>query len=614
MSLLSAWALAGLVLSVPLVLLHLRRNRPPLRDVASLLAWRELPAQAPSPSKRLGRPPLPLVLALQLLALALLVLGLARPVGVAAQPKPSRIYVVDESVWMQAREHGQTRIAAAQSLLRAQIERLPGATPVRIVGAAAAPRVLFDGSARAAVGAVGDLHASYGAGDLRAALSLAAGLSDSGGDRVELIRAPEDAAPAVHASAIAFTQALVGGTLDDQGLSDPVARCALPAAGSGAGSCEVFARVFNTGAGAREDRVLALEQGRTVSAQTVAVPGGSSSPVAFVAPAGAAVELELAGEDALMADNSAFVAVPPAAPVRITLVGNPSTALPLARALASVPDVELRLRTTATYRSTDPQTSDLLVLDGWLPPGGLPAAPSLLLVAPPRLPGGRVAGTLSDSRLSGTEAASSLLEGVELASLTVYAHGARRTALPSWMAAVAWSPEGPLLAAGSHGGQRVALLAFDPSSSNLPQLSSFPILAADIVAWSQRWAPTTLTAGRPFAVQEPPLTSSATLTTANGAHALPLGSQAVRSLTIARPGLATVRQSGPWGTRSQTIAVNVQTAAPATAAEPIVLAPLASASRSARTAWWPWVLAGALAALLAAIAYEAARPPRAVRA
>ena len=45
------------------------------------------------------------------------------------------------------------------------------------------------------------------------------------------------------------------------------------------------------------------------------------------------------------------------------------------------------------------------MLDGWLPPGGLPPAPAVLLVDPPRLPEGRVGGTLGDTVVSGTDAA-----------------------------------------------------------------------------------------------------------------------------------------------------------------------------------------------------------------
>jgi hypothetical protein len=597
------------VLAVPLVLVHLRRNRAQTRDVASLLAWRELPGEAVSPSRRLGRPLLPLLLALQLLALVLLVLSLARPASGAGTPRPRHIYVVDDSVWMQAQQAGGTRMAAARRLLRSQLQALPASAQVRLLSAGATPTLVFSGSAHGAVRALPGLRAGDGPADLQTALRLAAGLRATSTDRIELLHAPENAAPVVNALAGDYAQVVVGGPLDDQGLFDATARCGLPA--SAGSPCEVFARVLNTAAGARTERVLALEHGRAVSAQTVTVAAGSSSPVAFRAPAGAAVQLQLAGHDALTADNDAFVAVPASSPVRITLVGSPSLALALARGLAAVPDVELRLRTSASYRATDPGTSDLLVLDGWLPPGGLPDAPSLLLVDPPRVPGGRVHGTLSDSRLSGFESSSPLLEGVDLSALTVFGGQARRVTLPTWMTAVAWTPEGPLLAAGSYGGQRVELLAFDPSGSDLPQLASFPVLVANMVALSQQWAPSQVAAGQRVSVLEPPGTTSATLTESSGAtHALTLGASTPHALLLARPGLVAITQRGPWGARSQTIAVNVQSSAAPAPSAPIDLSATPAGEHTPPSAWWPWVLAAAMLALLMAFAYETLRAPR----
>ena len=104
----------------------------------------------------------------------------------------------------------------------------------------------------------------------------------------------------------------------------------------------------------------------------VAVPARGTAPLVFTAPPGAAVQVSLPGNDTLAADDSAFVSVPEPGGERITLVGNRTRALPLARALASVPGVKLRLRTPQSYKPSDPGTSDLLVLDDFVPKGGLP--------------------------------------------------------------------------------------------------------------------------------------------------------------------------------------------------------------------------------------------------
>ena len=92
-------------------------------------------------------------------------------------------------------------------------------------------------------------------------------------------------------------------------------------------------------------------------------------------------------------------------------------------------------------------------------------------------------GPMKDSRMSGFEAASPLLEGTELASLTIGANASRRLTLPAAFSAAAWSSEGPLIASGTDGGRRVAILSFEASESNLPQLARFPALIYNIVAW-----------------------------------------------------------------------------------------------------------------------------------
>ena len=84
------------------------------------------------------------------------------------------------------------------------------------------------------------------------------------------------------------------------------------------------------------------------------------------------------------------------------------------------PACSLRLRTPQTYKASDPGDQR--------PAGarrlhaeGRPArrAGAARSSHPPRFPGGTVRGKMNDSRMSGTEAASPLLDGVDLASLTI---------------------------------------------------------------------------------------------------------------------------------------------------------------------------------------------------
>src|SRR6185437_7473479 len=105
--------------------------------------------------------------------------------------------------------------------------------------------------------------------------------------------------------------------------------------------------------------------------------------------------------------------------------------------------------------------------------------------------------------------------------------------------AVAWSSEGPLIAAGNDGGRRVATISFEPSESNLPQLGGFPTLIDNIVAWSQRLAPQSAAAGVPFNLLEPPGTTAASVVPTEGggeAEELDVAAGSEVPVTLPTPG------------------------------------------------------------------------------
>jgi Ca-activated chloride channel homolog len=614
----SPWAFAGLALAIPLVLLHLRRRRPRVEDVPSLLAWRRSPAPVGASTRRLGNPAHPWLLALQLLALVLFVLALAKPHTDGGAPGPTRAFVLDDSIWMGASEGGGTRLEAAQSTLGDELEALPGGERVAVILAGAESRLLYEGSARDAPAAIAKIRPTFGPADLGAALRLAAGLPRDGGG-VELLRAPETPAPRTTGDEGTFRERVVGGAIADQGIAEPSARCL----GSGAGRCELFARVASTASAPREDRVEVLAGGKQLSAQTVRVPAGGSAPVAFNAPAGAHLELALATGDPLAADDRAYVDVPAAAePVRITLVGEQQDAEPLARALLAVPGAKVTLRTPADFRPADARSAEVLVVDGSEPKRAIPVGvPAIVRVDPPHLPGGNVHGPLARSRLSGTDGGAAVLRGVDLGSLTIGGKGARQVTLPPWLRAVAWAPGGPLLALGTHQGRREAVLAFDPSASNLPQLASFPRLVENLVAWSGEWAPGAVTAGAPFLAQRPAGAEATLVADASGAR----GTSARTALKLDRPGFYALRQRGPWGVRSRPVVANVEpglaSASAGTPGRPGTArrGPVVDVGAKAEPAKGdgidlaPWFLAAALAVLLveAALALRLEGPGRA---
>jgi hypothetical protein len=553
----AGWALAGLVLLVPLVILHLRpRTRTP-RELPSLLLWRGLESDATTVSRRPRLPPLPLLLVLQALALIALVLAVAVPSSGSSKRPAATVIVLDDSFWVQApgrladeRREGQRIITAA-----------PAGGAVRIVEADATPTVVYRGPAAGAGAILSGLRAGASAPDLPAAITVAAGQLSNAGDRLAVIRAPESQLPPLRAGTSEIRTAVAGAAITDQGIFNPSARC-------GVGSpttCEIVATVANSGASPVVDHIVADVPGHPPLALSARVGARSSAPIELLAAPGEHVELQLRGADPLSVDDHAWVALPQegglARPATVTVVGRRATALPIAQALAAVPGVTLRIQTPASYRPAQVRSSDLVVVDGALSGGGLPPAPAVLLIDPRRLPGGHVGGVQADPTLSGTDPSSPLLDDVDLSGLAVESGSAQRLVLPRSLTPVAWSPSGPLLAAGDDGHTRLAVLAFAPTGSNLPQLSSFPILIANIVGWGLEWAPSSAAAGAPVRING---IAGARTVTVSGPSTAPqrvsLGAGGAVVQAPSTPGLYTIAAAGPGVAHRATVAINLGTA------------------------------------------------------
>lgn len=605
----SAWALVGLVLLAPLVALHLRDRGRPVREVPSLVVWQELELP-PAPGERgLRLPPLPILLALQAAALVLLLLALAQPHSAAKTNAPAQVIVLDDSLWMSA----PNRLVDAERAIERVVDTAPDHHAVRIVLANGAPSVLYAGNASGVGAALAQVHPSAAPSSLGAALTIAAGLLGSSQDRVALVRAAEDPVPAYTAGKGELQTITIGSPNAEQGIFDASARCGV----GGANLCEVYATVTNTGAAPVDVRYQAQAAGRSPLRLQVRVGARASAPIALAATPGEQVSLRLEMANALAGAAEAWVTVPGEddLPVSstVTLVGTPAQASGLARVFASVPGVSLSLVTPAAYRPSYSRKSDLVVLDDWVPKGALPPAPAVLLVDPPSLAGGRVRGALRDAVLSGTDAGNALLQGVDLSSLDIDPGAARRIELPRWLTPLAWSPAGPLLAAGDNGRQRVALISFAPAESDLSQLASFPVLAANFVGWAAAWAPTSAAAGVPIALDATPGSRTASLSgSGRTIERVVLGGRPA-ALVAPAPGLYTISELGPGVTRRVPLAVAAAGPGQPDSSPVDLLAARATSSAGPRPSLDAWFLAAALGVLTLEWLYWSAQRRRGVR-
>jgi len=235
------------------------------------------------------------------------------------------------------------------------------------------------------------------------------------------------------------------------------------------------------------------------------------------------------------------------------------------------------------------------VLDGVLPGGRLPPCPAILLVDPPKLPGGAVGGRLADTTVSGTDGSSGLLTDLDLTSFWVPPSAARQVRLPGWLAPAVWAPGGPLIAAGENGAQRLVVMAFDPVRSDLPDLTAFPLFIQNVWQWATGWLPMQATTGESVAIPVPPRTSSVAVAGPGGTIALPPNRPG--AFTPSRPGLYTVTERGAWGQRRAMVAANPAAGPPASSPLPVTLAKPPAPAPVAPSPWWPWTGLAALVVL-----------------
>ena len=591
MSLAQPWWLGALALLLPLLILHLRRPALTIREVPSLLVWERLSGSATSDSRRLRRPRHPLLLALQALVVTALVVALAGP-RLDGTPRATTVYVLDASFWMGS----GSRFDAA----RADLARIAAQEPgrVAVVSASASPRLVFRGSGAGVASALRALEPTAGNADMAAAITLAAGQLGGSSGRMILFRAPEDALPEIAAAPGQLAVRVVGAPSDDQGIFAPQARCGI----GPADDCEVLATLRNGSARARSISYTASAPGQRSVTFRSTVPARSTRTIALTARPGSTLRLRVRGRDAVPLDDSALVTVPGTdnAPdaATVTLVGDPTSARPLAQAFASVPGVTLLLRTPGSFRPADAAASELVVLDGFLPATGLPAAPAVLLIDPPALPDGAIGPRLRDPTISSTAQGSPLLEGVDLTSLAITRSQARTLVLPSWMTPIVSSADGPLLGAGDDGHRRVAVLAFDPRHSNLAQLAALPILARNLVGWADAWV--SLGADGSLSIDAVPGAASARITDAAGtARTISLADGPV-GVTDLVPGRTSVTLEGPAGARERELVSALAAPGTGVSGAPIALADWARAPAAHdRHSLVPWLIGLALVAMAA---------------
>lgn len=522
-------ALLALPIIVWLHLIHERRRRV---VVPSLLLWQHVPRK-PDARRRL-KLPLTLLLALHLLAAALLALALSQPqwLGGLLGGSTNQAIIVDTSTSMAANDGGGTRLDQARDRARSLINGLGGNDELTLIAAGPQASVLATGGVenRASLLAALDTLAVDGTGtDIAGAFTLAqAALDDDNGGTILVLS--DGALPALEASlangaavaplppTIGVEWVAIGANLDNQGIVSFAARSRQNSSATDEAVAYVYARVANYSSNGYSTRLRLFGDDQLLDTRDVSLAGDNEAEFTWTAPPGIAVlRAELEGDDALPADNAAYLSLAQLRPINTLLVSEEPGALE--RALRAVPGTNLVVVAPGNYApdQSPARDADLTVFDRMLPErwpaGGVlvinpPSGTSALLNVgtPVDLDADGLAPVLQmPARTAGQT--NRLLEGLNLDSVQFGI--VTEVAQPDW-ATVELAANGfPLILQGSVEQSEVAIWTFDLAGSNLTERLAFPLLVARTVRdLTPLSLPSALLAGEILPLHPSPRTTS----------------------------------------------------------------------------------------------------------
>jgi hypothetical protein len=508
-------ALAGVLV---ILVLHMRRRTPPAIMLPSLRFW--LPAQEDHADRnRLRRPPLSLPLILQLLAALLIGLGLARPAvdgvlgGVAQRTEPEHlIMLLDGSTSMNAMPYEN------DSRSRWDLARLDAADllgdwqegDVVTVVIAAGRLDTFSASTRLQVDAALERLESApvpgGQMDLNAALELTRSLllPDRSNRVVVLTDGAVRADPAIAASIAAPIDLRVIGESDRASPNYAITQVGARPVSARSDQFRLSMTVTSFDANAARIPYLVAVDGTEIVSNELDLGSGQSRTVQVnLPPEATEAQVSIQVRDGLEVDNRATVLLDEAGLSALNILLLSDAPGPLERALSVIPGARVEVwETTTPGIKALAAPYDLVVFEGTTPsPADIPDAP-MIFVHPQAMEGAFVLdGVMSGPQIQKVEIGDPMLEGVDLAGVTVAEAPVYNLAETSQALIQGGSGgvTGPLMWRGTLADQPYVGLAFDIASSNISQRVAFPVLVAQIVGGlTEDPLPDTVAIGEPL--------------------------------------------------------------------------------------------------------------------
>src|SRR5438132_6562320 len=482
MSLITPIALAlGITLPIVVVfyLLKVRRHD---EEVSSTVRWNDLirDLAAHEPLQRLKWN---LLLLLQLVALALITFAVARPFSEQVRQNPGQPTLRrDATASMQAKDVKPTRFAKAVEAARNTRSGLPENSLATAILVAAHPQVLVAATPdRQQVDrALADPQPSGAAADMREALLLARSLGgDPNARRIYLFTDGAFTLPPDLPEDLGAVEVVPVGQPNTGNLA--VTTISTRPDPQDNRRQQLLTRVANF-SDLRTRAVINISvDGQSVEDRTVDLaPNGKSDQVFEQLPAGAryaSVTISnLNGDNGLTLDDTAFAVLVQRKPAQVLLVSNSNQFLE--KVLTLLPNVDLYRIAAQRYLAVEADRFDIIVFDNYLPP--LLPRGNLLVLNPPDRGPYRTTGQVTRPRVATWDREDPILSFVDIRDMNI--SRASRLDMPRWAKPLISTADGlPLMAVGQDGDRRVAILPFDLQQSNLPLMSAFPILMANMV-------------------------------------------------------------------------------------------------------------------------------------
>jgi hypothetical protein len=324
--------------------------------------------------------------------------------------------------------------------------------------------------------------------------------------------------PARQSGAMAFTYLPVGTSGDNLGIVAVDARRGGNLAGP-----EVFARIRNAGEHDRDVRVELYLNDDLLDAKIVRVPAGGAAATVFThhAMQEGLARIELAADDALAADNHAWIELIKPRPVRTLLVTAGHFFLelaakndPLCDPVFMTPDAFEKGMTDGTLAIRD---YDVILLDRFCP-RNLPPGTYFILGAAPKLPGFIDKGDAEAPAVIDWDAAHPVNRHVGYGSLALAS--ALALDAPGRAETLVDSTAGPLVLEYNTDTHRLLVAAFDVFESRWPLRVAFPVFFANALRYLgnlQSASDARVGAGAPIAFDAPPGTEEVALVRPEGA-------------------------------------------------------------------------------------------------